>query len=102
MILISKCIDCAGSRGQRSLNDPGVVFTFSGATPVLLLLRVATARSRIFNLCSLLPCFILVVMATSASLVVMIMIFVRSPSAPLFIPGFIISLFLEDSDLFPE
>jgi hypothetical protein len=74
-----------------------VVFTLTGAAPVLLL-RVAAAR--ILYLCGFFPGFIVV--AASTSLMVVVMSFVGSFSAPLFVPVVFISLFLEDSDLFPE
>jgi len=99
MILISKCIDSASSRSQRGLDDPRVVvLTLTRAAPVLLL---GVPAARILHLCGLFPGFI-VVAATAPLMMVRVMSFVGSPSAPFFILVVFISLFLEDSDLFPE
>ncbi len=98
MILISKCIDSAGCRSQRGLDNPRVVvLTLTRAAPVLLL---GVPAARILHLCGLFPGFIVV--AATAPLVMVVMSFVGSSSAPLFVPVVFISLFLEDSDLFPE
>ena len=75
-----------------------VVFALTGAAPVLLL---GVAAARILHLCGFFPGFI-VVAATAPLMVVRVMSFVGSSSAPLFVPVVFISLLLENSDLFPE